>query len=80
MDIKLEITNYLNSVLKDRKAAIDPATLIISSGLLDSIAILDLVMYMEEQFEVTIDGDELTAENFETVDAIAKFVEPKIST
>ena len=46
---------------------------------LDSMAVVTLVLSLEEKFHITIDGDEIDAETFETVGTLAEFVEEKIS-
>lgn len=50
---------------------------LLDSGIVDSLGILDLVAFLESGFEVHISDDELLPENFQTVEAIAQFVERK---
>jgi acyl carrier protein len=40
------------------------------TGLLDSAGIMELIMWFETRFGVSVDQDELTIENFGTVDAM----------
>lgn len=53
---------------------IDAGATLLTSGLLDSIATLRLVMYLEQTFSISIEAQDLTAENFDTVDLILDFV------
>ena len=48
---------------------------LIDQGLLDSLAILRVVSFCEEQFGVTIPDTEVLPDNMESVGAIAKLVE-----
>lgn len=48
---------------------------LIEKGLLDSLAILRVVSFCEEQFGVTIPDTEVLPDNMESVAAIAKLVE-----
>lgn len=48
---------------------------LLDRGLLDSLAILKTVTFVEEQFGVTIPDDQVLPEHFETVKAIAALVE-----
>src|SRR5436190_11178070 len=48
---------------------------LIEKGLLDSLAILRVVSFCEEQFGVTIPDTEVLPDNMESVGAIAKVVE-----
>lgn len=50
----------------------------IDDGLIDSTGILELIMYLENEFRVKIDDDELVPENFNTLDSIATLIERKI--
>lgn len=53
---------------------ITPETELIARGILDSIEILNLVSYLEENFGVALPIDEFVPENFETPRAIANLV------
>ncbi|WP_018861142.1 MULTISPECIES: acyl carrier protein [unclassified Thioalkalivibrio] len=44
---------------------------------LDSMAVVSLINEMEEQFDIVIDDDDVSAETFETVGALVDFVEHK---
>ena len=43
----------------------------------DSMAVVSLVTAIEEQFEITIDDDELSGEVFETLGSLESFVSAK---
>jgi acyl carrier protein len=47
---------------------------LMSSGLLDSITTLRLVMSLEKTFSISSEGADLTVENFDTVGQIAEFI------
>ena len=46
-----------------------------SSGLIDSLGMLRLIMFLEEQFQVQVGDGDVGEENFGTVARIAAFVE-----
>jgi acyl carrier protein len=46
-------------------------------GLVDSTAMLRLVLFVEERFGVRVEDEELVPENFETVAKLAAFIEEK---
>ena len=66
-------------ILGDRQSAIDPEKSLIDSGILDSLALVELITYIEEQFGVTVKPKEVFPENFQTINAISAFVESKLS-
>lgn len=53
---------------------------LIDKGLLDSVGVLQLVVFIEEKFDVTIEDDEVVPENFETVRTIGRYVRQKLGT
>lgn len=44
------------------------------TGLLDSAAIMELIVWLETRFDVEIDQGDLTIENFGTVNAIVEYL------
>jgi acyl carrier protein len=52
-------------------------TALFSSGLLDSIASLQLVGFLERQFGIKVQAHEMVADNLNTLASIAQFVRAK---
>jgi acyl carrier protein len=52
---------------------------LIENGVLTSLQTVELVMFMEEEFGIVVEDDELDEENFGSVDAIASLVAGKTS-
>jgi D-alanine--poly(phosphoribitol) ligase subunit 2 len=47
---------------------------LIETGLLDSLALVELLAQLEESFDVSISTDDLELENFRSITSIAMFV------
>ena len=47
---------------------------LLSSGMLDSFDITTLVAAIEEQYGVTLEGDDIVPENFRNVEAIVRLI------
>jgi acyl carrier protein len=62
-----------------RDLNIAPSTSLLDGGIVDSMGTLDIVMFLEEEFDLTMDDEDLIAENFGSIDAIAQFVQLKRS-
>ena len=45
---------------------------------LDSMAVITLITSIEEQFDITIDDDEISADAFATVGTLTEFVDEKL--
>ncbi len=77
-DIKQEIRHFLGEVLPNGKmSSVTNDTPLRTSGLLDSMALLRLVSFVEEKFGIEVDAYEASADNFDRIDDIAAFVERK---
>lgn len=53
------------------------ATPLISGGILDSLATVRLVMFLEQHFQIEVHAYEVNAENLESLDRIADLVRSK---
>lgn len=50
---------------------------LISTGMIDSLAMLRLIGFLEEEFGLTIGDGEVTPDNFETMRQLLQFLERK---
>ena len=50
-----------------------------NTGLFDSLGMLEVISFLEETFNITVEDDDLIPENFENLNCIAKFLERKIN-
>jgi len=46
-------------------------------GVVDSTGILELVLFVEEAFNIMVDDDELLPENFDSIGSLARYVTRK---
>lgn len=53
-------------------------TLLIESGILDSLSLLKLVLFLERQFGVVVPAEELVPENLKTIDTICTYLRSKL--
>ena len=78
MKLKEEIKNYIiEASLEDAKKIKDD-TLIFDTGLLDSMGLLFLIEFLNENYQVEVEDEELNPENFESINSIVDFVEGKL--
>lgn len=47
---------------------------LLANGIIDSMGVIELVAFVQEQFGVDVNSAEITEENFGTVEAVARFV------
>ena len=53
-------------------------TPLMTTGILDSLATLKLVTYLESEFDIAVDAHEADAENLDTLDRIVALVKAKL--
>jgi acyl carrier protein len=78
-NLKEELRQYvLSEFLPGEKPSnLQDDTPLRTSGILDSVATLRLVTFVEERFGIEVEPHEASVENFETIDAMAEFIESK---
>ena len=73
---KQVIRDFLKTLTgKDTQIGDDDSLL--SSKLIDSLGVAELIVFLESQYEVTFDDDDLTPDNLDSINAIASFLERK---
>jgi len=75
-DIKTALKNYiLNEFLPgEDPAALTDGTPLMTTGILDSIAVLKAVSFLENQFGIVIQPHEAVIENLNTISDMARLV------
>ncbi len=58
--------------LKDETSFLD-------EGIIDSTGILELVTFIEEEFSITVEDEELVPENLDSINNVTAFLERKIA-
>ena len=75
--IKATVKNFiLNEFLPgEDPAALTDTTALVTTGILDSIAVLKAVTFLENQFGITIEPHEAVVENLNTLSDITRLIE-----
>lgn len=75
MDTQNALTNFImNELAVGRSKQITPDDDLFSSGVLDSLGVLQLVLFIEEQFGIEVPDEDVVFENFQSVSAIAGYL------
>ena len=78
MELKKEIKNYIVETSLSDANKIKDSTLIFDTGLLDSMGLLFLIEFINENYQVEVNDEELNPKNFESINSIVGFIEGKI--
>ena len=49
------------------------------AGVLDSVGVLSLIVFLEEAFGVSVADDEVTPENLDSIDSLTAFIRRKLA-
>lgn len=75
MDTKDRVRDFLASRIKDHELRDDDD--FFARGFVDSMFAMQLVLFLEKEFAISIDGSEMRIDNFKTVNAITDIVSRK---
>ena len=73
-DVRQEVRQFFTQQLARDLAGVDDSTSLLQAGVLDSLGVMELVAFLQDQYGLTLDDDDLVPENLESVDAIVGFV------
>ena len=75
LTVEGKLLEFINSTLRPASDPVpDASASLLKARMLDSMAILELIVFMEEAFGIQIDGSTLERGQFETVNSIAGVV------
>ena len=74
------IIDFITSNLAStKKLEITVDTDLIGEGVVDSAALMDMILWLEESFKISIDVDDLVPENFGSVRNMVEFIEQTLA-
>lgn len=77
--IRNEIRKFITETTFTPENQIQNDTLIFAQGIFDSMGFIALINFVEEKFAIKAKDTELVEENFESINAIASYVERKLN-
>jgi acyl carrier protein len=66
-----------NLLFGDSADVTDDSSLL-QRGILDSTSVVEVISFLEAEYSITFDDHELVADNFDSIDRIATFVDGKL--
>lgn len=80
-DIRTGVFDFVTSnfYVVDPSKLGDDASLL-DNGIVDSTGVLEVIAFLEEKFGIKVADDELLPENLDSIAALARFVERKLSS
>ena len=78
-NVKSTVREHIISSSYNEDHKVEEDTMIFKEGILDSMGLMTLITFLEEEFGIATQDTDLVEENFESVNAITRFVSGKLS-
>ena len=80
MDIRNKIRAFIvENFLFGKDEGLDDESSFLDEGIIDSTGILELVSFMEEEFHIKVEDEELIPENLDSIANVVAYLEKKVS-
>lgn len=78
MQIREQVRSFITSnfFLPESSELTDESSLL-DQGIIDSTGVLELILFLEETFAITVEDSEMLPDNLDSVDSITAFVSRK---
>ena len=74
-----EITQIIQQLARVRRIAeVRPRDNLLAQGVVDSLAIVKLTLFLQERFPIRISDEDIVPENFRDIEALSRFVQSKL--
>jgi acyl carrier protein len=79
MQLREQIRGFIieNFLFGDTEPLTDDAVSLLDNGIVDSVGVLEMVAWLEENHGLKVEDQELVPENFDSVERLTRFVERK---
>ena len=79
MEIEPQIRDYVarNLLFSGNGFGYDDDASFLQEGIVDSVGVLELVLFVEETFGVEVNDQEIIPDNFDSVDKLASYIRSK---
>lgn len=78
--IQSEIRNFVaeNFLFGEDPESLQNDDSFLETGIIDSTGVLELVAFIEDQYDVEVDDDELVPENLDSINRLIDFIDSKL--
>lgn len=75
MDYTVALAEFIrHDILHGRKLRVEEEPDLLSAGIIDSLGLLRVVAFMEERFGVKVPDEDVVFENFQNIQAMARYL------
>lgn len=79
MEIRNAVTHFIreNFMMGMPNQELNDTDSLLDNGIIDSTGVLELVTFLEDTFDITVEDSELLPENLDSIQAVERFVNRK---
>lgn len=79
MQVREQIRNYIAEtfLFSDNGFNMSDDVSFLDEGIIDSMGVLELIMFTEETFNISVEDDEIKPENFDSVNKLHDYIQRK---
>ena len=79
MNVEQQLRHYIldNFLFTDDQSALNNNDSFLNRGILDSTGILEVIHFLEDEFNIHVEDDELIPENLDSIDNIVSYLSKK---
>jgi acyl carrier protein len=79
-DPKAEVRAFIvDNFLFGAGDGLEDSTLFLDEGIIDSTGILELVLFLEETYDIRVDDADVVPENFESLNAVGSYLQRRVA-
>lgn len=76
---KEKIAAFINEYfVKDSGVVLKDDTSLLDEGVLDSTGVMELVAYIESDFKIKVEDEEIIPDNFDSISKLVSFIDKKL--
>ena len=81
MTVESKVRSYVleNYLFTDEQSELNSNDSFFEKGIIDSTGILEIILFLEEEFAIKVADHEMVPENLDSVTDIVNFIEKKVS-
>jgi acyl carrier protein len=79
MNAKVQVRRYIaeNFMFTDDGSSLPDDASFLEEGIVDSTGVLELVMFVEQGFNIVVSDDEIVPQNFDSINQLATYIRRK---
>jgi len=80
MEAEKKIRSFIleNYLFTDDESELDNDDSFLDKGIIDSTGILELIFFLEEEFSLKVEDEEMIPDNLDSVKYVVKYIESKV--